>query len=58
MDMPTLQPSPWNLDVVEEEQEQIDRDFVLTRAVNALMTDYIHERMKAVLHDGHGRGGV
>ncbi|KAJ4388207.1 hypothetical protein N0V93_008814 [Gnomoniopsis smithogilvyi] len=29
------------------EEEQIDCDFVLTRAVDALMTDSIHERMKA-----------
>lgn len=29
------------------EDEQIDCDFVLTRAVDALMTDAIHERMKA-----------
>lgn len=29
------------------EEEKIDCDFVLTRAVDALMTDSIHERMKA-----------
>lgn len=29
------------------EEEQIDCDFVLTRAVDALMNDSIHERMKA-----------
>lgn len=29
------------------EEEQIDCDFVLTRAVDALMTDAIHDRMKA-----------